>query len=249
VTLVAIIAAALASFGVKQGIESFRAYRAKSQRAAAWGLASGPAERIQQVLEREMQPMTSSPQFKKYFDEQFAAQNPGGQKMAAEAFGRSLGQALVARGIGRLSDADLARLHGLKKTMIFASERACPCYWDPGGCAEADIMDGLARLPEPDMVTWCRLSAAAAMAELGAKDKLPSSQPDFAKGLAAIVAGLPAEKHDRFLAILEPKDPKTPPAKAEQCFAIRTIFSQAELLEAPDRTRFVRALASLGGSE
>ena len=172
----------------------------------------------------------------------------GGQKSGEPAFGLGEADTLTARGLPRLSDWELAKVHELKQKIALASARACPCFWDPSTCSGADVFDGISRLSEPDLESWATLAAAAGLAELAADGPLASTEPDLQKGVAIILARLPREQHDRLVAISGGRDSKASVSKEDQCFGAKTLLSGADLLDPGDRPRFVRALAS-GGRE
>ena len=246
VAIVSVAAAVGAYVGVKEAFNHYNARKAKQTATAGWGLAPEVRDRIYAVLERDMKPMIASPAFKSYQKREEEAARAKGTKTGDFAFGKELGRTLVARGVPRLPDADMSTLHGLKKKMLFASKRMCPCFWDPGTCSEADIMDGLARLSPPELETWSRLSAAAARAELEATSPLPDTQGDFQDGLAAIAEQLPASRRRRYDAIIGGTDAAAATSKTDQCFAMQTIFSGAEAMPPAKQVSFARALANAG---
>jgi hypothetical protein len=167
-----------------------------------------------------------------------------GEKLDKSAFARDVGQALVARGLGRLSDKDLLAIHELRKKMALASERACPCFWDSSGCSQPDVLDGVSLFNDSDLAAWGRLSAVAGRAELEATAPLPPMQAELEQGLTAVIALVPSDQRARLDAVIEATGSKTPPSKAEQCFAMRTVFAAAEGLPVEQRVKFVRALVS-----
>lgn len=236
------VVAVVAFVGAREGFTCYRQRQERAARTAAWGLEAKTADRINEALERDMKTLVSHPRFKPFLTETLAGKTKAGDSVDATAFGKSVGQALVARGLPRLPDPDLATMQSLKKKMAAVSARACPCFWDPSGCVEGDVMDGLARLTEAELSTWTRLSAAAGIAELEAKEPVPDARADFARDLGAIVEHLPPEPKKRLDGILTAQ---APVPKAEQCFAIRTIFDGVDTLSAADRPRFARALANL----
>jgi hypothetical protein len=231
--VVAVVAGVLASAGVKELIKRGQLNSERDKQAAAWGLDRKATDRITEMTEREMQSVFASPLFRKRVE----------QEKAAGTDPKGLGRTLVSRGLPRLSDDDLAALHSLRKRMILASERACPCFWDPAACTEADIMDGLSRLTDLELAAWSKLSAKAGLAELSASAPVPSTENDFARGLAAVHERLPEAERGRLDRIFETKGA---PPKAEQCFAMRTILSGAETLPPDERAKFIRALVNVG---
>ncbi len=193
IVVAASVAAAIGGFiGMKEGFTPHNARKAKLTATAGWGLEPAMRDRIFDALERDMKPVLDSQRFKDYQKQQLAAARAKGVKTDDIAFSKELGRMLVARGVPRLPDADMSALHDLKKKMVFASKRVCPCFWDPTTCTEADIMDGLARLTPPDLESWSRLSTAAALAELAASSAAPDTQADLQQGLGAIAEELPA---------------------------------------------------------
>jgi hypothetical protein len=247
IVVAASVAVAIGGFiGVKEGFKRRNARKAKLTATAGWGLEPAARDRIFDALERDMKPLLDGPRFKDYRQQQLAAARAKGVKTDDVGFSKELGRTLVARGVPRLPDVDMNALHDLKKKMVFASKRVCPCFWDPTTCTEADVMDGLARLTPPDLVSWSRLSAAAALAELTAPAAVPDTQADFQQGLAAIADGLPRNRRQRFDAILDGVGGAASPSKADQCFAMQTIFTGADAMPPAERIRFARALANAG---
>ena len=247
IVVAASVAAAIGGYiGIKAGFKRHNARQAKLTATAGWGLEPAVRDRIFDALERNMTPLVDSPRFKDYQKRQVAAWRAKGVKTDDVGFSKDLGRLLVARGIPRLPDAEMNALHDLKKKMVFASKRVCPCFWDPATCTEADIMDGLARLTPPDLESWSRLSAAAALAELSASSAAPDTQADFQNGLIAISELVPRNRRQRFDAILDGAGGATSPSKADQCFAMQTIFSGADAMPPAERIRFARALANAG---
>ena len=247
VAVVSVAAAVGAYVGIKEGIKAFQARKAKQTATAGWGLEPAARDRIFTVLEREMKPLLEHPRFKAYQKQELAAAKAKGTatKVDELAFSKELGRMVVARGVPRLPDADISAFHGLKKKMVFASKRMCPCFWDPSTCTDADIMDGLSRLSVQELEIWSRMSAAAAFAEVDATAPFPETQDDFQAGLTAIAERLPASKRARFDAIIGGSD-GTAASKADQCFAIQSMFTGADALPPADRIRFARALANAG---
>jgi hypothetical protein len=249
--IVALVAGVVAFVMVSQGTKLLRQRderRKLEKMTAAWGLDPATRDRIQGVLEREMKVMTSSPRARQLMDERLAAAKRSGEKVDPMVEGKVMGRDLVARGMRRLPDEEMETMQQLRMKAAESSERTCACFWDPAGCTEADVMDGLARLSQPDLVTWARLSAAAALAELENKTAPASSEDDLAEGLTAIGATLSDAQRARFEAIINPPDPKQPPSKAEQCFAVRTMFAGGAKLPSPARLKFTRALFALGAA-
>jgi len=247
IIVAASVAAAIGGYiGMKEGVRRRNARQAKLTATAGWGLDAATRDRIFDALERDMKPVLDTPRFKDYQKQQLAAARARGVKTADVGFSKELGRMLVARGIPRLPDADMNALHELKKKMVFASKRVCPCLWDPATCTEADVMDGLARLSPPDMDSWSRLSAQAALAELTAASAAPDTRSDFQQGLVAVSERLPRNRRQRFDAILGGAGSAASPSKADQCFAMQTIFSGADAMPLAERIRFARALANAG---
>ena len=246
VAVVSVAAAIGAYVGVKEAFSRHNARKAKQTATAGWGLDPVVRDRIYGALERDMKPLLARPGFKSYQKRELAAARARGAKTDDVALGKELGRTLVARGVPRLPDADMSTLHGLKKKMLFASKRMCPCFWDPATCTEADIMDGLASLSPPELETWSRLSAAAAQAEIEAASPFPDTQADFQEGLAAIAEQVPADRRQRFDTIIGGADPASATSKADQCFAMQTIFSGADAMPPAKQVRFARALANAG---
>ena len=245
---VGLIAGVLAFVMVSQGMKLLRQRderRKLEKMTAAWGLDPATRDRIQAVLEREMKTMTASPRARQMLDERLTAAKRAGEQPDPMAVSKTMGRELVARGMRRLPDDELETMQQLRAKTAETSERTCVCFWDPTGCSEADVLAGLARLSEPDLVTWARLSAAAGVAELENKPAPASSENDLAEGLVAIGATLSEAQRTRFDTIVNPPD-KQPPSKADQCFAVRTMFAGAEKLPRPERLKFTRALFSLG---
>jgi len=246
VAIVSVAAAVGGYLGMKEGFRRHNARKAKQAATAGWGLEPEVRDRIYGVLEREMKPMIDSPRFKDYQKREVAAARARGTNTDGVGFSKDLGRMLVARGIVRLPDADMATLHGLKKKMVFASKRVCPCFWDPATCSEADVMDGLAHLSPTELETWSRVSAAAALAELEATTPVRDTQADLMTGMTTIADQLPTNRRQRFDAIVARADATTGPSKADQCFAMQTLFSGADAMPPADRVRFARALANAG---
>ena len=247
IVVAASVAAAIGGFfGMKEGFKRRNARKAKLTATAGWGLEPATRDRIFDALERDMKPVLDSQRFKDYQKQQLAAARAKGVKTDDVAFSKELGRTLVARGVPRLPDADMNALHDLKKKMVFASKRVCPCFWDPTTCTEADVMDGLGRLTPPDLESWSRLSTAAALAELTSAAAVPDSQADLQQGLDAIADGLPRNRRQRFDAIVDGAGAAASPSKADQCFAMQTIFSGADAMPPAERVRFARALANAG---
>ena len=246
VAIVSVAAAIGGYVGMKEGFRRSHERKAKLAATAGWGLEPAVRDRIYGVLERDMKPLLASPRFKDYQKRELAAARSKGANTEGMGFSKELGRMLVARGLVRLHDADMATLHALKKKMVFASKRVCPCFWDPATCTEADIMDGLAHLSPPDLETWSRVSSAAAFAELDAASPVPDTQPDLMNGMTTIADKLPKDGRERFDAIVARADAATGPSKADQCFAMQTLFSGADALPPADRVRFARALANAG---
>jgi hypothetical protein len=218
----------------------------RDARMAQLGFDPKELRRVGQVLERRMTPLMSSPRYQVYMAKQKISKTFGGAKSGEPASWLGATDTLTARGLPRLSDWELAKFHELKQKIAFASVRACPCFWDPSTCSGADVFDGLARLSEPDLESWATLAAAAGLAELAADGPVPSTTPDLQKGVAVILARLPREQHDRLLAISGGQDSKVPVSKEDRCFGAKTLLSGADLLDAGDRPRFIRALDSSG---
>jgi len=233
--IVAGVVAVLAYFGVKEGLTRYTKHRKDGAEAATWGLDPKTAERIRTTQEREMATLQFNPLFQKFVENEVAAHH-------GVVDGKSLGRDLVARGLARLPDRELLELHDLKKKLVVASERLCPCFYDPSPCAEGELMDGLSRLSETDLIMWMRLSAAAGLAELRANEPFPPTDSDLSGGLVALSRGLSSERRARLLAVFQSKAPPKP----EQCFAVQTLFLGADSLEPKQQPRFVRALANLG---
>jgi hypothetical protein len=247
IVVAASVAAAIGGYiGITEGRKRHNARQAKLTATAGWGLEPATRDRIFDALQRTMKPLVDSPRFKDYQKQQVAAARAKGDKADDVVFSKDLGRMVVARGIPRLPDADMSALHDLKKKMVLASKRVCPCFWDPGACTEADVMDGLAQLTPPDLERWSRLSAAAALAELAATAAVPDTRDDFMQGMVTIVESLPSNRRKRFEAMLDGGDAAASPSKADQCFAMQTIFSGADAMPPAERIRFARALANAG---
>ena len=247
--IVGVISAVVTFALVSQGMKAWRA-RGERQRVealtAAWGLDPAARDRIQSVIEREMKAMTTSPRTQQLVKERVAESKRAGKPADPLVIAKALGRELVARGVRRLPDRELEAMQQLRTKIALASERTCVCFWDPAGCSEADILDGLARLTEPDLTSWAQLSAAAGVAELEQKGGVASGEDDLAEGLTTIGATLSDAERARFEAIVEPPDPQKPPSKEERCFAVRTMFAGAEKLPPPARMKFTRALFNVG---
>jgi hypothetical protein len=232
---------------VPRGFKAFSAWRTKAVVTKNWGLDPKNTDRIYALAQLEMTPMVEGPAFRAFADRELEAKKKKTDvHVDAVEFGRVLGRALVARGIPRLPDDSLAKLHQLKTKMASSSKRACPCYWDVRLCSEADIFDGLAKLSDDELATWFHLSAQAGRLELDATDAVPDTSKDFREGLVVIVKGLSEEDKMRFVDILKAKNDVP---KRDQCFAMQTIFQGSEGLEPVMKARFVRALSNLGAKE
>jgi len=247
--VVGLISAVVTFVLVSQGMKAWRA-RGERRRVealtAAWGLDPAARDRIQSVIEREMKAMTASPRTQQLVDERVADNKRAGKPADPLAIAKELGRELVARGVRRLPDRELEAMQQLRTKIALASERTCVCFWDPTGCSEADILDGLARLSEADLTSWAQLSAAAGVAELEHKGGVASGEDDLADGLTTIGATLSDAERARFEAIVEPPDAQKAPSRDERCFAVRTMFTGAAKLPPPARMKFTRALFNVG---
>jgi hypothetical protein len=238
--VVGIVVAVLVSAGVKALLEHRGKDRRRTAQAEEWGLERKASDRIEDLVNREMLPLMTSPLFKKRLQQEIAANK--GQPVDD----KSLGRYLVARGAARLSDDDLLAFHALRKRTVFGSERACPCYWDSTGCTDADVMDGLSRLTDLELTAWLRLSASAGLAELAATQPLPATRSTFDAGLRDITNLLPPKERDDLTRTMEATSPAP---RAQQCAAVRAVFSGADRLQPGPRLAFIRAFTNLGAKE
>jgi hypothetical protein len=195
-------------------LRSAAEYRHRQATASSRGLSLSANDRLDRIIEHQMQPLVSSPLFEKHFEARVAKRERAGKKVDRVAFARQLGRDLVARGLARLSNADLLAIHELRKKMIVASERACPCYWDSAGCSQADVMDGVSRFNDFDLAAWSRLSVVAAFAELKAAGPVASIPAELTRGLAAVLELVPSEQRPRLDAVIEAGETNATPSKA-----------------------------------
>ncbi len=242
--IVGILVAAMTAFGVREGIRIYRERQDHADLVKRIGGDPGSGDRIAALMQAELLPVMSSPAFKAYFNREYAAAKAKNPSLDQRAFGEAVGRSTVGRGIARLPDEGLQAIHRLKTKMAFASERACPCYWDTGGCSQADIVDGLGRLSTDELKVWMRMSAQAAQLEIAAGSPVPDTSSDFEDGLAAVLRGLTPTNRERLI-----KTFKTQPAsRLDQCWAVQTLFREADSLPPESNIKFVRALANLTAS-
>ena len=238
--LIGIAVALVTSFAVREGIKAYRDHEneKREERAALLGVSGTEADRVSTIMESAFASADNAGALKRYMENRVRERVQAGEKFNAIEYSFSLGKNLSARGIARLDDEDLSKMQTLKATMVAASERACPCYWDPGTCSNADMYDGLARLTDRELRTWADLSAKATNLEIAAVGPLPDVKEAFSSGLTAILGKLPAADRDHMRRILDSKAA----GKADQCFAIRAVFNGLQTLAPVQKASFIRAL-------
>jgi hypothetical protein len=220
--------------------ESKRGKRHDKALAAEWELDQPTFERISETLNQGALP-PDDPDLQRYFRRQVEALELRGERVDRAAWQRS-GQWLAReRGLARLEDQDLTDLHALRKRVVFASDRACPCVLNGALCTTADWMDGLKRLPTLELGAWSRLSHRATVLETRASEPLPEQGTEFRAGMDAILERLDDETRQRIASAGKPNA-----SKEDLCFAARAIYTGAEKLDEAAYVRFIRALLAIG---
>jgi len=239
--MLVVVAALVAAAFAKAGWNS----RRRDRERAAWGMDQATYERVSTALQFGM-PFSQDAAFQGYVDRQLEQKRAQGEKIDRAALEKSLRLSVADRGIPRLGDHDLTDYHALRKRLVFASDRACPCALDAPRCTTAEMMDGFPRLTDEELARWRLLSAKATLLEVQSAGPLPSALPEFQAGLRAIYEILDEASRGRVQQTFQNHKAAT---KADVCFTIRTLFTGAEKLDEAAYVRFIRALLQVGTQE
>ena len=237
VMIVVVVALLVAAFA-RAGWNS----RRRDRQRAAWGMDQATYDRVWTAVQLRM-PSSEDAAFQGYVDRQLEQRRAAGEKVDRAALEESLRLAVAQRGVPRLGDQDLTDYHALRKRMVFASDRACPCALDAPRCTTAEMMDGFPRLTDEELARWGLLSSRAAILEVQSTAPLPSAVPAFQAGLQAIYDTLDQTTRGRVQQTFQNNKAAT---REDVCFTTRTLFTGAEKLDEAAYVRFIRAMLQLG---
>ncbi len=152
------------------------------------------------------------------------------------AQGVELGDRLSARGIGRLSDAELVRMTQIRLRAMDLSPGFCAAQWTSGD-DEATILGTLGRLEQADLDAWCEITTRAMSLELGPRVERWAAVADIEPAVMAYLATRPGE---------QPRWERTvgldAPSEDDACFLARTLFSAAAALPPDQAGPLLRAM-------
>ncbi len=230
--VITVIAAAVGAVGGSVALRGIR-HSQTSGRAVAAGMnvPMGQQDRFGRIIEEEMGPLMRDPRFEQELQRRAG---PG----ADQARARAVGAQLTAQGLNRLAPADLDTFTQLRLQLATNSEAVCAGLWS-GHTDGAAIAASLARLNDPDLHMWLRLSARAASLELGANGPVQVDQSAIGEALGQISAAATPEDRAAIEAASQ-AGAAAPPAQG--CAAMRAILRGTPQLEPTLRVRFIRAL-------
>jgi hypothetical protein len=214
-TVAGVIAALAATWGVKAALVRYRADEASARFTATWHVDDATKQRLGRVVERELRSLFARPDV---------------DRVASAWKTAPLW----------LSDADMATYQSLRKRMAFASERACPCFWNQGACSESDILYGQAALSDDDLALWYRLQARAVTARLDGAAPGSIDGGELDSGMDVILGAMPDADRAHFTEVAEGRTTRP----ADLCAAARALFTGIEKLEPARQGRFTRAMLS-----
>jgi hypothetical protein len=158
---------------------------------------------------------------------------------ASEA--QNFSQEKAKLGLRRLSTEDLENWNRIRLVIAVENAPLCAGFWT-GKMSSEIIQNGLSRLPAEDIDVWMRLSMTAAKLEIEAQ---PVTEPDPAelqngiKKISTALSPRDLEKWNRISA------EGAAAADADACWAMMTILRGAKEMSAPQRAKFLKALAAI----
>jgi hypothetical protein len=165
-----------------------------------------------------------------------------GRPVSSVADRRAAGRELSARGLSRLTAAQLDEVYAIRLELAERSTAVCAGMWS-GRIADGEVMAALARLAPPRMTRWFELSMEGIRIALSPGFSTP---PEDGAAIDHIVSrardATQGADRERFLRVIDRGAEALP---LEGCATLKEIYRAAAQADPALRERFFRAMARI----
>jgi hypothetical protein len=223
-----------ASVGLGRGIQRAREERLIADVTPHPSLTREDRLRIATGIQETMGALIARPDFNREMSR--ALHRP----VNTPADARAAGKELSARGLSRLSAAQLNEVYTIRLALAERSPAVCVALWN-GRIADGEVMAALARLPHAQMLQWFRLSQAGMEAAMRPDFTVPPEDADAVQTVVqrAQESVAPAER-PRFQRTIDAAENAAP---LEGCATMLDILRTARQVDPALRERFYRSMA------
>lgn len=163
-----------------------------------------------------------------------------GRPVTNAAERRAAARELSARGLARLTRAQLDEVYAIKRELADRSMAVCAGMWS-GRIADGEVMAALAKLPHARMIRWFELAQEGTRVAMAPGFSLP---PEDTAAIDQVISRArdttQGPDRERFLRVL---DRGTDALPLEGCATLKEIYRSAAQADPELRERFYRAMA------